>query len=277
MRTGSGDAGPDGNGARVSRLVRVEADPATDFATARPGSLQVLLGQNSVFANIGNPAARNDYTLPSCGTHGAYVADCLASDENSHSIGTVSFGPDGALYVSSGDGCSYVSAQPVCTRAVDLDSLSGKILRIDPLSGAGLADNRYATDDLQSNRSKVYQLGLRNPFRFSFDGETSAFFVGDVGWNTWEEINHGNAGANFGWPCFEGGNGNNVEQSAYSDQPRCVELQMSGAAITPALFAYVHQPPMGNAVLVGDVYRGTRYPARYRGGLFYTDYNSNCA
>jgi len=269
---GTGDGGPDGGGARVSRLVRVEADPATDYATAKPGTQLVLLGRDSVFANIGNPATRNDYERPSCGTHGAYVRDCLAADEASHTIGTVAFGPDGALYVGNGDGCDFMRVQPVCTRALDLDSLSGKILRIDPDTGAGMRDNPYATDDPEENRSKVYQLGLRNPFRFSFDKPTGQLFVGDVGWGAWEEVNRAGPGANFGWPCYEGGNGNSVEQPGYSDLPRCMELRTSGAVITPSLFGY-HHNGMGSSVLVGDVYRGTSYPPLYRGTLFYTDYN----
>lgn len=267
---------PDGTGARASRLVRFEADPASDYTLALPGSALVLLGKNSALENMGNSDARNDYERPACGVRGAYVRDCLPADENSHVVGNVTFGPDGALYVGNGDGCDYTAAQPVCTRAIDLGSLAGKILRIDPLTGHGLADNPFADpDDLESNRSKIYQLGLRNPFRFTFDRLTHALYVGDVGWNVWEEINRAGPGANFGWPCFEGGNAVAIEQPSYRDYPRCVELAMSGRPITPALFAYTHDglPGEGSAVLVGDMYRGASYPPLYRGALFYADFN----
>lgn len=85
----------------------------------------------------------NSYERPTCGDHGACVRDCLPADENSHTIGTVLFGPDGMLYVGNGDGCDFFYARPACTRALDLDSLAGKILRLDPTTGQGLPDNPY--------------------------------------------------------------------------------------------------------------------------------------
>lgn len=267
--------GMDGHGARGARLVRVEADPARDYEQALPGSSRVLLGGGSTFGNIGRVDARNDYEQPSCGSRGAYVRDCLPADEGSHTIGTLAFGPDGMLYVSNGDGCDFVRMQPSCTRALDVDSLAGKILRIDPESGAGLPDNPFAGGDLDENRAKVYQLGLRNPFRFSIDPVSAALYVGDVGWNDWEEINRAGPGANFGWPCYEGGNGIGLEQPAYRDQARCAELRASGEVVTAALFSYSHfesGEKQGSAVLVGPVYREKRYPAPYRGALFYADY-----
>jgi glucose/arabinose dehydrogenase len=268
------NAAADGNGARASRLIRVEADPATDYATARPETAKVLLGTGSTFENINGLDMRNDYERTACGNRGAYARDCLPADENSHAVGTVTFGPDGMLYVGNGDGCDYVAPRQACTRALDVDSLAGKILRIDPLSGDAPADNPFFDGDPQSNRSKVYQLGLRNPFRFSFDAPTNSLYVGDVGWNEWEEINRGGPGANFGWPCYEGGNGVAIDQPGYQDMPVCTELRSSGSPITPALYAYGHAGPQGNSVLVGDVYRGTSYPPLYQGALFFTDYST---
>ncbi|MET0342629.1 MAG: PQQ-dependent sugar dehydrogenase [Polyangiales bacterium] len=268
-----GVEGADGNGARTSRVVRVEADPATGHATALPGSLVVLVGEGGTAENAGRLDARNDYDRPSCGTRGAYVADCIPADETSHTIGTVLFGPDEALYVGTGDGCDFTRAQAVCTRALDVGSLAGKILRIDPRTGRGLSDNPFFDGDAGSNASKVYQLGLRNPFRFAF-GPEGALYVGDVGWNAWEEINRAGPGASFGWPCFEGGNGVSLPQPAYAAMPRCAELR--GDDVTPAFYAYGRDGPVlgvGSAVMVGDVYRGSAYPPMYRGALFYADVN----
>src|SRR5690606_2598752 len=159
----SGDSGPDGQGARVSRLVRVEADPATGFSTALAGTTVVLLGTNSTFENIGDVQERNT-AVPSCGQGGTYVTDCLAADEHSHTIGRVRFGPDGALYVGSGDGADFNRVQPYHLRVQDLDSLAGKLLRLDPLTGEGLADNPFYDGNPSSNRSKVLSYGLRNPY-----------------------------------------------------------------------------------------------------------------
>jgi glucose/arabinose dehydrogenase len=77
-------------------------------------------------------------------------------------------------------------------------NLSAKLLRINPITGAGLADNPFFNGNANANQSKVYQYGFRNPFRFSIDPRSGKIYVGDVGWTNWEEINAGAAGANFG-------------------------------------------------------------------------------
>ncbi len=194
----------DGSGARVSRLIRVSADAGNNFNTAILNSAVVLLGSNSIAANIGDPNSNDG--VPSCqninGFTG-YVPDCLPSDSNTHSIGTVVFGQDGALYVGNGDGASANYVDTRALRALDVGSLAGKILRIDPITGQGLVDNPFYSGDLTSNQSKVYSLGLRNPFRFTINPPDGKPYIGDVGWGTWEEINTGR-GVNFGWPCYEG-------------------------------------------------------------------------
>src|SRR5205085_10677506 len=118
-----------------------------------------------------------------------------------HNAGTALFGPDGYLYVGTGDGgggCE--SDQPGAVQ--DTSKLFGKILRLDfdgdaPFAAAG---NPFSSD------ARVYHYGLRNPFRFSIDRPTRDLFIGDVGQNSFEEISvaRGNAkGKNFGWPAFE--------------------------------------------------------------------------
>ena len=267
--SGTGAGGLDGEGARVSRLVRVTADAARNYNVALPNSEKVLLGTNSTYANIGNPNVRNG--PPSCGTAGAYVRDCLPSDEQSHTIGTVRFGQDGSLFVSNGDGTNYTAVQTYATRALEVDSLAGKVLRIDPLTGEGYTDNPFYDGNPNANRSKVYSLGLRNPFRFAIHPVTGEPFIGDVGWNTWEEVNTGR-GANFGWPCFEGGSGVSLQQGGYRALDRCKPLYTDPSAVTPALHAYTHGG-QGSSVQVGDFYTGSAYPAAYQGALFLVDYN----
>jgi hypothetical protein len=118
-------------------------------------------------------------------------------------------GPDGYLYISTGDGAVNENAQ-------DLTSLLGKVLRIDPDPSGGQqytipSDNPFAGPT--AGRDEIWSYGLRNPWRFSFDRETGAFTLGDVGEQNWEELNYrqavsaggdGGGGLNFGWRCRQG-------------------------------------------------------------------------
>ena len=157
----------------------------------------------------------------------------------SHGTGSILFGHDGTLIAASGDGASYsavdtgsasetyyqtalsdgiISAKENvgAYRAQLVDSLSGKLLRIDPMTGDGVASNPfYDSDNPRSARSRVWALGLRNPFRVTMrpgSGEHTAaagrpgvFYIGDVGWTKWEDLNIARIGGqNFGWPAFEG-------------------------------------------------------------------------
>ncbi|HLU83058.1 MAG TPA: PQQ-dependent sugar dehydrogenase, partial [Trueperaceae bacterium] len=266
----SGDSGPDGQGARVSRLVRVEADPATGFSTALAGTTVVLLGTNSTFENIGDVQERNT-AVPSCGQGGTYVTDCLAADEHSHTIGRVRFGPDGALYVGSGDGADFNRVQPYHLRVQDLDSLAGKLLRLDPLTGEGLADNPFYDGNPSSNRSKVLSYGLRNPYSYTFHPHTWEPVIGDVGWATWEMVKVG-AGLNFGWPCYEGGNGVLLQQTSFSELAGCQSIYAgSNGPIAAPLYAY-NREGTGGAIMAGDIYTGALLPEELRGKLFIADY-----
>jgi glucose/arabinose dehydrogenase len=293
--------GKDQPGNRTARLVRVEAEFVGGAWRAKAGSQIVLLGKNSNFNNIRGFDANStldDATsraIPASGfvrdaqgnNTAESIQDFIASDSESHSIGSVKFGPDGKLYVSVGDGTSYNYADARGVRVQDIDNLSGKLLRIDPDTGNGLADNPFYNvntgltkynNDPTSNRSKVYDLGLRNPFRFIFDPKTGEPAISDVGWFTWEEINTGR-GKNFGWPAYEGGldaSGNpvNFKTPDYQALPGVLPFYPGGSqAIDPQspLFAFQHQPGGANAVIIGDYYNGNTFPAFYDKALFYTD------
>ena len=157
----------------------------------------------------------------------------------SHGVGSLVFGTDGTLLASCGDGASYSSddigsapetyyAQALSDgiikpkenvgayRSQLVDSLSGKIVRIDPATGDGIPGNPfYDPANPRAARSRVWALGLRNPCRMTLrpdtgshlrsDGNPGVLYIGDVGYGTWEDLNVCTGpGQNFGWPAFEG-------------------------------------------------------------------------
>ena len=272
-----GFAGEDGKGNRPSRVIRVEADPNTNFTTAIPGSEEVLVGKNSTWENISCPDANStdNINIPPSGItpEGENISDYLATDSESHSLGALRFGTDGSLFISNGDGTSYNRVDPRATRVQDIDNLSGKILRVDPLTGEGLSDNPSYNGDPNSNRSKVYSYGLRNPFRFDINPETNQPYIGDVGWKTWEEINTGR-GANFGWPYYEGGDGTSLRQEEYQDLPEAQAFYNSGQSVTAPISARNHEDG-AVAVIMGDFYTGDTFPDFYDNALFYADYGDD--
>ncbi|WP_373525146.1 PA14 domain-containing protein [Nostoc sp.] len=291
---------PDQRGNRTARLIRVTADPNNDYKTAIAGSEVVLLGKNSIWDNIVRPDSNSTNVNLNHAPSGILnrdtdkpftsledylnnldkvqnIQDFIATDSESHSVGTVRFGTDGSLFVSLGDGTSYNGTDARAVRVQDVNSLSGKILRIDPITGAGLSSNPFykTGDDLNSNRSKVYNLGLRNPFRFTIDERTNTPYIGDVGWYTWEEVNVGTPGANFGWPYYEGarnsaGNNFSRQQTKYRDLPSAQEFYNSGKPVTAPTYTYPH---LGNSasIIVGDFYTGNTFPSIYKNALFVGD------
>lgn len=269
----------DGVGARVSRLLRVTANASNPYVAATgEGARVVILGTNSTLANSGNIGNLDDIEHPACGNGQGYVRDCVPSDADTHTIGTVTFGPDRNLYVSTGDGAGYTTAEPRALRALELDSMAGKIFRLDPLTGQGLRDNPFWDGAADSNRSKVLSYGLRNPFRFTLHPRTGELYTGDVGWATWEEINVGN-GKNFGWPCYEGGDSGSARQGQYANNggtlARCQQLYAQGEdAVQAPAYAYQHLLISASAA-AGGFYAGTAWSAPYRNALFISDYNRN--
>lgn len=263
----------DGEGARVARLIRVTADP-TNLNSALPGSSVVLLGANSMRTNIGNENTYTDLAQPSCEQNGQAVADCIPVDGQTHMGGGLKFGADGSLYVAIGDGSDFRFVDTRSIRAQQLDSLAGKVLRIDPLTGQGYPDNPYYDGDVTHTRSKVWSYGLRNPFRLTIDPATQEVIVGKLASGDWEEIHRGQG--NFGWPCYRsaptGMRPNPTFQNHPSTAATCQALYTQGeSAIQPPLYGYQVDGRDG-AVIVGDIYQGNSYPAAYQGAFFFGDY-----
>jgi glucose/arabinose dehydrogenase len=162
-----------------------------------------------------------------------------------HNGGQLAFGPDGGLYFSQGDGGAGGDPE---NRAQNPRSLFGKLIRIDV--------NR-------PSRRKIVALGLRNPFRFSFDRATGDLYIGDVGQNAWEEIDYlprARLGGltNFGWDVYEG---------RASFEPK----RLGGGRLVQPIVVLPNPPH--TAVIGGYVYRGRALPA-LRGRYFYSDFTA---
>src|SRR5690349_14729830 len=123
-----------------------------------------------------------------------FELDNLSSATN-HNGGALAFGPDGKLYAAVGENANGANAQT-------LSNVLGKMLRINK-DGTIPTDNPFFTTASGKNRA-IWALGLRNPFTFAFDDASGLLFINDVGQDTWEEIDDGVAGANYGWPVTEG-------------------------------------------------------------------------
>ncbi len=160
-----------------------------------------------------------------------------------HNGGALHFGPDGKLYVAVGDNA-------VGSHSQTLANPFGKMLRVNR-DGSIPADNPFYASTSGLNRA-IWAYGLRNPFTFAFDPQGGTLFINDVGQNTWEEVNEGAAGANYGWPTTEGP----------TSDPRFVSPFYSynhnnGCSIVGAAF---YRPPV------------LQFPAAYAGQYFFGDY-----
>jgi glucose/arabinose dehydrogenase/PKD repeat protein len=240
----------------------------------------------------------------------------------SHSIGTLLFGRDGDLYAGAGDGASFNNVdygQYGATYAGDQvnpcgdppggagtalspptaeggalrsqsvrrtdgpASLDGAVLRIDPVTGAGVPGNPfYSSSDPNARRIVAY--GLRNPFRFTQRPGTDELWIGDVGWNTWEEIDRvvspaSTTASNFGWPCYEGASPQSGYQGAGLNL--CSSLYSAPGSVIAPYYTYNHSNCVvnytgchtgGSSITGVAFYQGGSYPSQYNGALFFADH-----
>jgi glucose/arabinose dehydrogenase len=231
--------------------------------TTIDGSLDTVVGEFQV---------TGDDTLAS----NVQVAEIVRYDQdfNNHNGGDLQFGPDGMLYVASGDGGS---ARDPFERGQDPESLLGKMLRLDvdnPGGGYIPADNPFV--GVAGFRDEIWALGVRNPFRFSFDRLTGDMYIGDVGQDTYEEINfqpgllpdNSNieevGGLNYGWDCREG-------PIAAPASDRDCTFEADPGYVDP-IRSYLH--PDGCSITGGRVYRGTAIP-ELDGVYFLADFCSS--
>lgn len=231
-------------GPKTSRLTRVEI--GADGTLVDPETPEtVLLGAVSEA-----PCPAPDSTV-----------DCFDASTCCHPVGTVRSAPDGTLWIGNGDGGTTL-------HTFNGDSYSGKLLHVDR-EGNGLPGHPFCAgeDDLTRVCTRVFALGLRNPYRFTLFRDS--VIVGDVGQATWEEINIVERGANYGWPCYEGPG----VTPGWDDVPRCRFLfDLEGTPNAAREPDYHYPSGDGSAVVMGPVYDGDRYPEEMRGDAFFGDY-----
>jgi glucose/arabinose dehydrogenase len=231
------EPGPDPNdpGPRISRLTRVTANPS-NHDVVLPGSEVILL-------------------------------DAIPADGGGHTAGTLRFGPDGTLFLANGDGTTAAFANPTSFGAQDVNSLRGKILRINP-DGSAPAPPQVTNpfyDGTNSIRSKVFAMGLRNAFRFDFHPLLGDVYACDVGWNAFEEVDRVLPGRNYGWPCYEGNAPVPEFQSFFPTFCGLLEEEMEAPL-------YTYGRADGSAVVGGAFYTGGVYPEAFANNFFFSDY-----
>ncbi len=178
-----------------------------------------------------------------------------------HNGGMLAFGPDGYLYDGQGDGGGGGDPQNL---AQNKKTFLGKILRIDPHAGTpyGIPPSNPFANDTVNYYPEIWDLGMRNPWRFSFDRITGDFWIGDVGQIAWEEINFEPAGSaggnNYGWRCYEG----NHSFITSGCQPQ--------STYNPPIYEYSHTGGYCS-ITGGYVYRGAQFHDLW-GRYLYTDY-----
>ncbi len=221
-------------------LLGVAFDP--DFASNQYVYLYYTATAPAIHNRVSRFTANGDTALS--GSETVILELNNLSSATNHNGGAIHFGPDGKLYIAAGENANSANSQT-------LVNLLGKILRINP-DGSIPLDNPFYNTTSGANQA-IWALGLRNPFTFAFQAGTGRMFINDVGNSSWEEINEGIAGSNYGWPNTEG----------YTTDP----------AYRSPLHAYPHSS--GACAITGGAFYGAsppQFPAEYAGMYFFNDY-----
>ena len=202
------------------------------------------------------------------GTTGVDVISVPHPGASNHNGGQLAFGPGGYLFIGTGDGGG--SGDPN-GNAQNLNSLLGKILRIDISNYRGTATTAYSSPKTnpyygadKPGRGEIWASGLRNPWRFSFDRGHQDLYVGDVGQGAREEVDQfALGGRNLGWDCREG----TLNTATQYGGAYC-----RSSGYLPPVYEYDHS--LGCAIIGGYTYRGTRYADLVDGWYLFGDYCS---
>jgi len=229
----------DSNGERG--LLGVAFDP--NFASNQFVYLYYTTTTPTVHNRISRFIANGDLAVPASGV---VLLDLPTLVATNHNGGALNFGPDGKLYAAVGENA-------VASNSQSLSTPLGKILRIN-IDGSIPSDNPFYGTTTGNNRA-IWAWGLRNPFTFAFDSSGSRMFINDVGETTWEEIDDGIAGANYGWPVVEG------------------PLPANQPYIYPRYW-YDHSQNNGGCAITGGAFydaRVSQFPPSYAGHYFFAD------
>jgi glucose/arabinose dehydrogenase len=246
---------------RDGRAVRTVLDLRSNVSTGgEQGLLGIALSPDERFFYVNYTDTEGDTHIVEYTTDGRNERELLKVEQPfaNHNGGGLAFGPDGYLYIALGDGGSGGDPQG---NGQNRSTLLGKLLRIDP--GGVTGDLPYALPegnpflDEEGARPEIWALGLRNPWRFSFDRGTGDLWIGDVGQNAREEIDRmpsTRAGVNYGWNLFEGTE--RFENGTSDDE------------LVLPVFEYETGENETCAVIGGYVYRGKAIPALVGAYLF---------
>jgi glucose/arabinose dehydrogenase len=223
-------------------LLGIAFDP--NFATNHYLYVYYTVATSPIHNRVSRFTAAGDTAVP--GSEAIILELDNLSSATNHNGGAIHFGPDGKLYIGVGENANGANSQT-------LSNLLGKMLRINA-DGTIPTNNPFYNTTTGNNRA-IWALGLRNPFTFAFQPGTTRLFINDVGQSTWEEINDGIAGSNYGWPTTEG--------------------PTSNPAFRSPIYYYGHGTTntTGCAVVGGAFYKPPvlQFPSSYLGKYFFAD------
>ena len=223
-------------------LLGIAFDP--NFATNHYLYVYYTVATSPIHNRVSRFTAAGDTAVP--GSEAIIMELDNLSSATNHNGGAIHFGPDGKLYIGVGENANGANSQT-------LSNLLGKMLRINA-DGTIPTNNPFYNTATGNNRA-VWALGLRNPFTFAFQPGTTRLFINDVGQSTWEEINDGIAGSNYGWPTTEGPTSNPAFRSPIYYYGHGT-TNTTGCAIVGGAF---YNPPV------------LQFPSSYLGKYFFAD------